>query len=279
MVKSMKYSILTYNFGGYDNPRKPQEVSEKVEYVFVTDAKTSPAPFIKKSLDIKGTPLAKCQYVKHHPFEFVSSDWVIVMDSSIEIQHDLTPLVEYCQEKGIEAMFISSPYATTWKTEIKPNPVWQKRNPNLKKEIDWLWKTFHDERLNIEGMFYILHKSELVNNIFSSICSHCDDLKKHGSDPRPCQVIYSGTVANEFADEIKTGKISFMSSYQIRGSGTLMRIYQHGSNRKFSDLKCRDKVNIIGIDYEPVTFKWLDRVEQSKPKVHKHTSGFEEWDE
>ena len=245
----MKYSVLTYNFGGYDKVRKPESVSKEVEHVVVSNPKKDSSNWLKTL------------HVKTHPFDFTSSEWVIVMDSSIQIMQDLSPMIEYCKENGIEAMFISSPYSTTWEKEIYPNAVWKKRNPNLMKEIAWLKLNFKECRLNIESMFYILHRTELTQRLFKRIDERNKELMKTGSEPRPSQVVYSAVVANEFADEVKTGKIAFMSTYQIRGAGTMMKMFLHNSDKSVPLVKCREKVDILGMDYEPVSFAWLDKKE------------------
>ena len=276
----MKYSVLTYNFGGYDLPRKPLETSPDATYVFVTDSPRAPSPFIRKTDKKEKTPWLNTIKVKTHPFDYTDTEWVIVMDSSIEIVHDITPMVEFCDKNGIEALFISSPYNANWMAEIEQT-LWKKRNPKVDVERKWLRENFVDWRLNIESMFYILKKTELTKRLFGEINRRNEELAKLGSPPRPSQVIYSAVVANEFTDEVKSGKISFMTSWQIRGGGSLMRIYNHGSSTPNIPLECRKSVNIIGADVKLHEFSEMDVVRTSAKENNdkKKENDWDDWED
>ena len=261
----MKYSILTYDFGRYDLPRKPKETKPEISYVFVTDKDVPPTPFKTKKLAVEDkNPLLNCQYVKHNPFEFVDTEWVVVMDSSIEICQDITPIVDFCEKKGIEALFVSNPYSKTWKDEMNVK-LWNRRNPNVEIERKWLLENFKEFRLNIEGMFYVLKNTEMVRRLFESVRNKCEELKRMGTIPRPCQVLYSATVSNEFKNEVKSGRIAFMTSYQIRGAGTMMRIYDHGKNRPLYTMDCRTEIDILGEIVRPYEFREFDRRNKNAP--------------
>ena len=252
-----KYSVLTYNFGHYDLPRKPKEINPNVSYIFVSDANNVPSPFVLKRDTKEKTSWLNTIKVKTHPFDYVDTDWVVVMDSSIEIVHDISPIIEFCEKNEIEALFISSPYNINWMAEID-QLHWKKRNPKINIEREWLDKNFKDRRLNIESMFYVLKRTDLTIKLFGEITKRNEELAKLGSPPRPSQVIYSAVIANEFADDVKSGKISFMSSWQIRGAGSLMRVFQHGKISPNPPLKCRDEVNIIGSNTKLYEFRDLD---------------------
>lgn len=277
----MKYSILTYDFGNYDVSRPPKEVNPDVSYVFVTDKDNPKEPFKKKILNInERNPLFKCQYVKHHPFEFVDTEWVVVMDASIEIQHSLDPIVEFCKDNDIEALFVSSPYATTIGQEMV-SPTWTRlrkvNNAQRKIQLEFM-KQFKEQRLNIEGMFYVLKNTDMTKRLFESVVSKCKELRKRGSLPRPCQVLYSATVANEFKDEVNSGKIAFMTSWQIRGGGTMMKIYEHGRNCPIPVMKCRSEVDILGKITRPYDFKQFDK--NDKPATTKAKAEYDDdWED
>lgn len=279
----MKFSVLTYDFGRYGKPRPPKEIDECAEYVYVTDVDEPPSPFVRKSLKAGcGSPLLDCQYVKHHPFEFVSSDVVVVMDSSIEICRKMEPLVDAFLELDADAMFISNPFATDFMKEMNSR-TWMPENKRCTAkqreiELEFL-KRFDEVRLNIEGMFYILRKCDMTDRLMNSIVGKCDWLLKAGGIPRPCQVLYSATVANEFKDEVENGKIAFMSSWQIRGNGTLMRTYNnhHAGNVPNRPMSCRITANILGREVTLHEFRELDRIaDVKKPTqpIQKHV----DWD-
>ena len=41
----------------------------------------------------------------------------------------------------------------------------------------------------------------------------------------------------------------------------MMKMFLHNSDKPVPLVKCRDKVDILGMDYEPVSFTWLDKKE------------------
>lgn len=91
----VSYSILSFNFGGYDIMRTPTRKDQEAEYVYVTD---NPRPDTvwntrtDSSLD-EMDPVTAAFYVRYHPFRYVSSDIAVVLDASIQINGALSDIV------------------------------------------------------------------------------------------------------------------------------------------------------------------------------------------
>lgn len=92
----MKYSILTYNFGNYEPLREPKEIDKDCEYILVTDNKKIKSnvykiKYLSKKFD-NYTPISKTFYVRYHPFDFVTTNTVIILDGSMQINKSLNNL-------------------------------------------------------------------------------------------------------------------------------------------------------------------------------------------
>lgn len=92
-----KYSVLMYNFGGYELFRDLHfNISSDIEYVYVTDNDNLHTDKWNVVVDKKllGKPtIYSTFYVRYHPFEYVHSDVCIVMDGSMWIRNDLVPVI------------------------------------------------------------------------------------------------------------------------------------------------------------------------------------------
>lgn len=95
-MANKKYSILTYIFGNYEFVREPLEIDNDCEYILVTDNKSLTSKNWKiVYLDSKFdgyTPISKTFYVRYHPFDFITTDTVFLLDGSMEIRKNLNKL-------------------------------------------------------------------------------------------------------------------------------------------------------------------------------------------
>lgn len=91
-----KYTILTYNFNGYDKLREPLICSPNADYVYIIDhslKSTNWTVGIDKKL-VNKNPIYSSYYVRYHPFEYTKDDIVVVVDSSIQIKDSLDDIVQ-----------------------------------------------------------------------------------------------------------------------------------------------------------------------------------------
>ena len=92
------YTVISFNFGGYDILREPKVVDPNAEYVYVTDRPTTSTHW-KVMVDPKLAnrhPIYSAYYVRYNPFEYASTENVILLDSSVQINDSLAPIAEEC---------------------------------------------------------------------------------------------------------------------------------------------------------------------------------------
>ena len=91
-----KYTIISYNFNGYDKLREPLIHAQNVSYLYITDhslKSTNWTVGIDKKL-VNKNPIYSSYYVRYHPFEYTKDDIVVVVDSSIQIKDSLDDIVQ-----------------------------------------------------------------------------------------------------------------------------------------------------------------------------------------
>lgn len=99
-----RYTILSFNFGGYDKLREPKKYDPEAEYVFVTDRPADSRVWnVRVDARLAAmNPLAASYYVRWHPFEFASTPVVIVMDASIQVNDSLRDVYGEFEASGAD---------------------------------------------------------------------------------------------------------------------------------------------------------------------------------
>lgn len=110
----MKYTVLSFNFGGYDLVREPRNPDPDADYVYVTDNVpdgTSSWRFVvDKSLP--ADPLHASYFVRYHPFKYAKTDIVVVVDASVQINDSLSPIVDEFVDYGADYMPMLTSYGS-----------------------------------------------------------------------------------------------------------------------------------------------------------------------
>lgn len=125
-----KYTVLSFNFGDYDIIREPKVTDPEAEYIFVTD-KPAKSQHWKVIVDDKlanRNPIYSSYYVRYHPFEYASTDTVITVDASVQINDSLAPIVKE---------FLPHEYAvilTNYRTDEDKLTQWTVHLPRMSKE-------------------------------------------------------------------------------------------------------------------------------------------------
>jgi len=112
-MENKKYSILTYIFGNYEFVREPLEIDDDCEYILVTDNKKLTSKkwkiiYLSKDF-IDYTPISKTFYVRYHPFEFVNTNYVLLLDGSMHIKKSLHKLFNDFQNNDYDCALGSYP--------------------------------------------------------------------------------------------------------------------------------------------------------------------------
>lgn len=128
-----KYTILSFCFNGYDNIREPLILDPAAEYIYITDHKVESKSW-KVIIDpklVNKNPIYSSYYVRYHPFEYVNTDIVFIVDSSIQIKDSLNPIYEEFKNSGADYSPIITNYYNDenkikfWKTNRNFNDVEQ----------------------------------------------------------------------------------------------------------------------------------------------------------
>ena len=90
----MRYTVLTYIFGGYEQVHEIEEKDPEAEYLLITDD-----PNLKSDTwQVLHHPMpdmslfARCYQVRFHPFRFAHTPMVVRVDGSIKIKKPLIPI-------------------------------------------------------------------------------------------------------------------------------------------------------------------------------------------
>lgn len=130
MYMKPKYTVLSFNFGEYDIIREPKVIDPEAEYIFITDTPTKSQHW-KVIVDTKlanRNPIYSSYYVRYHPFEYASTDTVITVDASVQINDSLAPIVKE---------FLPHEYAvilTNYRTDEDKLIQWTVHRPRMTKE-------------------------------------------------------------------------------------------------------------------------------------------------
>lgn len=109
LVDEKRYTVLTYNFGGYEIMRELGAKLPDVEYIYVTDDPTLTSETWEVVYDesLDGLDVfEKVMRVRENPFKYCSTSLCIRIDASIEVLGSLDKLVDdfYMANKDIGVM-------------------------------------------------------------------------------------------------------------------------------------------------------------------------------
>ncbi len=111
-MRKIKYSVLTFVFGEYENVREIKEKDPDAEYILVTDDKglLSDTWSIVYADDLNGMSIIdKCYYVRYHPFEYCASDICFRIDGSIQIKESLADIFNAFEKMNADIMVMLNP--------------------------------------------------------------------------------------------------------------------------------------------------------------------------
>ena len=225
-----KYSVLSFNFGGYDLLREPEEVDPDCEYVYVTDDKN----LVSKTWNVVHTdrfsgksPVYAAFYVRWHPFEFVHTDTCIVLDSSIKILKSLRVLADDVKEHGDIGVIL----ARSSGNKIFSNIGWWQRNRDLVEAEAEAAKSYAQKNLKadryrgyVEAILRVTFKTKECQEIDTQVWNDCLALGTNGNPIRLDEVPLSAILQTKF----RNMRIAKYDRRLIQCQ-TLMQTYEHKS--------------------------------------------------
>jgi len=215
----LKYTILSYNFNGYDLIREPFIVDQNAVYKYVTDHSV-----ISKSwftgIDpklVNKNPIYSSYYVRYHPFDYADTDIVVLVDASIQIKDSLEPIVQ----QFIDSDADYAPMLTNFRTDEDKMEFWiDRRYFDKHEDIDNIKRFLKDQkqeyiRGSIGQAFIIYKKTPQVLEYLEKCWNNLLAYGSYGVPNRFDEIIAHKTF-NEYKDTIKTFPVSvqiIQSSY------------------------------------------------------------------
>lgn len=133
----MKYSIITACFGNYDSFKEPKEIDPDCEYIYVTDNRELKSNkwkiVILDDIYKNKSNIWKAFYVRYHIEEFVSTDIVIWIDASVQINKSLKPIIEKFLDSKSDICLPIHWYKESLYDALKS---WYRREKDPRKAID-----------------------------------------------------------------------------------------------------------------------------------------------
>lgn len=226
----MRYTVLTYIFGGYERVHEIRRKDPEADYVLVTDDPTLKSETWRVIYDelLTGlTPIEKCYEVRFHPFTYVHTDIVVRLDGSIGINQSLSSLVDRFIEGRYDRCMMVHPYRNNMTDEYA---AWvEVRGYSIKQAgrcLNIMEHLGYDVKKKglFQSCFEIVRRNRvnyLINNMTHSLLEYA------GGDhaERINQTWLSMVINHLFADRVKL----MMVTEDIL-HGELMTWYQHNSD-------------------------------------------------
>lgn len=130
-----KYAVLTYIYGGNEILR-PVEPEPGIEYVCVTDDDTLQANgwnVVVDKLEWLSDPRSRYHYVKLHPFDYIDTEKVVIIDGSYEIH---TGMLDFINRSTSDVSLKPHPKRANIGAEV---PEWAARRGLTEKEESMYW--------------------------------------------------------------------------------------------------------------------------------------------
>jgi hypothetical protein len=228
----MRYTVLTYIFGRYEQVHEIEEKDPEAEYLLITDD-----PNLKSDTwQVLHHPMpdmslfARCYQVRFHPFRFAHTPMVVRVDGSIKIKKPLTPIIDEMERGHYDRCMMIHPHRDTMHQEyaewIRTRDYPQEQ---AEKCMKMMWRMGYDfkERGMFQGCFEVLRDNTVnrdVNDLtFGLLCT----LATNGKIERIDQTITSFVLNRFFAQRINILPVG----ETIVTDGDLMQWHYHHSTR------------------------------------------------
>ena len=210
-----KCSLITFNFNGYDVNRT-HFISDKINYNFITD---------KNYMGNKDDDSwYKSLYIRYHPFEYVNTPYVIVIDGSMEITSGIEELSDKFMTENYDIGLLLSHESEC----IKRISHWKYNNRITKDEAEYLIESIKPFDVKnykgvVAGAVRLYHDTELTKQ-YLEIC--WNEINKISPPIRLDEI--PSTMALE---KVKNLKIMPLSTQLIQGDAFLY--HYHNNNNIF----------------------------------------------
>ena len=231
----MRYSVLTYIFGGYESVHEVLEKDKDAEYILVTDDETLKSDtwnIIVDKMDGKSI-MEKCYYVRFHPFVYVHTDMVVRLDSSIGINKPLGVFINKMEDGNYDRCLMIHPRRNTLTDEYHQ---WVRSRGYSQEQADYclhiLTQEFYYD-LSYKGLFqgcFEIVKYNYINREINHLTyMYLHDVALNGDIDRIDQTILTFVINYYFTGFLGTIKVLPVPQDVIT-DGRYMQWYYHGTN-------------------------------------------------
>ena len=170
----LKYTIISFCFGNYDILREPRKIDPNAEYIFISDKEITSARW-KVVVDPKlmdKDPIYASYYVRHHPFEYATTDIAVVIDASIQLNDSLTDIISAFDKSKADYSILSSIYKSDdhklahWKKvkQKKPNRI---SDEDLESLYGFIRKMNQENWRGAIGQAFVIYRNTQAVRRFS----------------------------------------------------------------------------------------------------------------
>lgn len=236
MEKKFKYSVLTYNIGGYEILHELEYKDDDVEYIYATDDRSITSstwnvvyvdnPHPEDSFDL-------CYQIRFNPFDYVTTDIVIRIDGSMGVAGNLDYLVDYFNKNNYDICLEMHP---TRMNQYDEYVAWvQQRNYPLEqanKVLSFMaMAEGYDVKKNIglyQYNFMIQRKNKINLDLNRMTLSLCKYLAPEGKEVDRLDQTIGSFVINKYFNKLKVLPVS----QGVAISGKYFKWYAHNSNKQ-----------------------------------------------
>lgn len=236
--KNYKYSILTFNIGGYEKLHEIEYYDEDVEYVYATDdrsitSSTWNVVYVENLYPNDNFNL--CFDIRYNPFDYVTSDVVIKIDGSMGVSGNLDYLIDFFNKGNYDICLELHPTRQNLYDEYV---AWvQQRNYPVEQANKVLSFILQAEGYDVRkdyGLYqynFMIQRRNKVNlDLNRMTLSLCKYLAPEGNEIDRLDQTIGSFVINKYFNRMKVLPVS----QRIAISGKYFKWFAHGSDRQLS---------------------------------------------
>lgn len=254
----MRYTVLTYHIGNYEDVHEILEKDPEAEYLLVTDRPDLQSSTWQVIYDpaLDGLSAFDCIHaIRYNCFNYCSTDICFRIDGSIEVKKSLKPIIDRFEAGHYDIALLMHPLRCTIEEEYH---AWVQERDYSAKQAERCMKLLTEKGYDIQlkGLyqsgFIITRRSDHARHIEIQAYNLLKELSTDGKMERLDQTILSAVINKEYA-RLNALPVSsqVLSSYYLQ-------LYMHGTDKinlfHLPDLRQKDQRYMFGRKVECVYF-------------------------
>lgn len=206
-----KYTVITFNIGGYEVLREIQHKSPNAEYIYVTDDRS----ITSRTWDVRyiDNPCPEdnfytCFQIRYNPFDYASTDVVLKIDGALQILDKTDDIIDYFNKGEYDICLLAHPKRYTIPEEYN---VWCNTRGYSREQADRVMSYMQGQGYdlaNYRGLyqtgFMIQRRSSVITELNAAVLSLTRELAPKGKKAdRLDQTISSFVLNSRFSERMK----------------------------------------------------------------------------